>query len=42
MLLFELKTQQIQGSINYLLQCFFSNFSVTKPIQATPLKHDSC
>ena len=42
MLLFELKTQQIQGSINYLLQCFINEICGSQPIQVTPLKHASC
>ena len=42
MLLCELKTQQIQGSINYLLQCFINEICGSQPIQVTPLKHVSC
>ena len=42
MLLFELKTQQIQGSINYLLQCSINEICGSQPIQVTPLKHVSC
>jgi len=37
-----LKIQQIQGSINYLLQCWINEICGGQPIQVTPLKHVSC
>jgi hypothetical protein len=42
MLLCELKTQQIQGSINYLLQCLINEICGSQATQVTPLEHVSC
>ena len=40
--LFVFRIQETQCVLNFLLQCFFKNLCGTKPLQVTPLKHDSC